>query len=98
MARNRRPCAAARRKHRRRQREGRSRAAVMATEAGPSKRGVKPAPGGEEATGAQESVLAQLVAAANDMVPVLRERAARCEELRRLPDETFRDFREAGFF
>jgi 3-hydroxy-9,10-secoandrosta-1,3,5(10)-triene-9,17-dione monooxygenase len=32
------------------------------------------------------------------MVPRLRERARRTEELRRLPDETFEEFREAGFF
>ena len=32
------------------------------------------------------------------LLPALRERAARAEELRRLPDETFADFQEAGLF
>jgi len=31
-------------------------------------------------------------------LPALRERAAGAEQLRRLPDETFKDFREAGVF
>ena len=35
---------------------------------------------------------------AEDLLPVLRERAARCEELRRLPDDTLRDFHEAQLF
>src|SRR5246127_4118537 len=32
------------------------------------------------------------------LLPVLRERTARAEQLRRLPDETFADFQEAGLF
>ena len=32
------------------------------------------------------------------LLPVLRERAAQAEQLRRLPDETFADFQEAGLF
>src|SRR5215471_9986829 len=32
------------------------------------------------------------------LLPVLRERAADAERLRRLPDETFADFQEAGLF
>jgi 3-hydroxy-9,10-secoandrosta-1,3,5(10)-triene-9,17-dione monooxygenase len=32
------------------------------------------------------------------LLPVVRERAARAEQLRRLPDETFADFQEAGLF
>jgi 3-hydroxy-9,10-secoandrosta-1,3,5(10)-triene-9,17-dione monooxygenase len=32
------------------------------------------------------------------LLPVLRERASRAEQLRRLPDETFADFQEAGLF
>jgi 3-hydroxy-9,10-secoandrosta-1,3,5(10)-triene-9,17-dione monooxygenase len=35
---------------------------------------------------------------AEALLPRLRERAARCEELRRLPDETLRDFHEAKLF
>jgi alkylation response protein AidB-like acyl-CoA dehydrogenase len=32
------------------------------------------------------------------LLPVLRERAAGAEKLRRIPDETFADFQEAGLF
>src|SRR6266446_2129706 len=32
------------------------------------------------------------------LIPVLRERAVHAEQLRRLPDETFKDFQEAGLF
>jgi 3-hydroxy-9,10-secoandrosta-1,3,5(10)-triene-9,17-dione monooxygenase len=35
---------------------------------------------------------------AQDLLPKLAERAARCEELRRLPDETLRDFHDAQLF
>jgi 3-hydroxy-9,10-secoandrosta-1,3,5(10)-triene-9,17-dione monooxygenase len=35
---------------------------------------------------------------AEALLPRLRERAARCEELRRLPDETLRDFHDARLF
>jgi 3-hydroxy-9,10-secoandrosta-1,3,5(10)-triene-9,17-dione monooxygenase len=35
---------------------------------------------------------------AEALLPRLRERAARCEELRRLPDETLRDFHEEKLF
>ena len=41
---------------------------------------------------------AELWARAEALLPVLRERAARCEELRRLPDETLRDFHDAELF
>jgi len=40
----------------------------------------------------------KLWASAEALLPTLRERAARCEELRRLPDETLRDFHDAGLF
>ena len=33
-----------------------------------------------------------------ELLPKLRERAARCEELRRIPDETLRDFHDAELF
>jgi hypothetical protein len=39
-----------------------------------------------------------MIARAKAMVPVLRERAARTEALRRVPDETIADFHNAGFF
>ena len=32
------------------------------------------------------------------LLPKLKERAAKCEELRRLPDETLRDFHDAELF
>ena len=35
---------------------------------------------------------------AEQLLPVLRERAARCEELRRIPEETLRDFHDAQLF
>jgi len=40
----------------------------------------------------------QLIERSRKLVPVLRERAARTEELRRVPDETIADFVEAGFY
>ncbi|HZS01038.1 MAG TPA: acyl-CoA dehydrogenase family protein [Chloroflexota bacterium] len=40
----------------------------------------------------------ELAARAEALLPRLRERAARAEELRRVPDETIAEFREAGFF
>lgn len=40
----------------------------------------------------------QLIRAAREMGPVLRERAAQCKALRRVPDETIADFQAAGFF
>jgi alkylation response protein AidB-like acyl-CoA dehydrogenase len=41
---------------------------------------------------------AALIAQARALVPVLRERAAHAERLRRLPDETEAAFRQAGFY
>ena len=40
----------------------------------------------------------QLIARAEALVPVLRERAARAEALRRLPDETIADLHRSGLF
>ncbi len=40
---------------------------------------------------------ADMFARARALVPVLAERAAACEELRRVPDETIADFVEAGW-
>jgi 3-hydroxy-9,10-secoandrosta-1,3,5(10)-triene-9,17-dione monooxygenase len=42
--------------------------------------------------------LAELTARAEALVPVLRERAGRTEELRRLPDETIAELHESGLF
>ncbi len=41
---------------------------------------------------------AELWARAEALLPRLKERAARCEELRRIPDETLRDFHDAELF
>jgi 3-hydroxy-9,10-secoandrosta-1,3,5(10)-triene-9,17-dione monooxygenase len=41
---------------------------------------------------------AELRGRAEQLLPALRERAARCEELRRMPDETLRDFHDTGLF
>ena len=35
---------------------------------------------------------------AQELLPVLRERAAKCEELRRIPEETLRDFHDAQLY
>ena len=40
----------------------------------------------------------ELYRRAEDLLPVLRERAPRCEELRRMPEETLRDFHQAQLF
>ena len=40
----------------------------------------------------------ELLARAEALVPVLRERAGRAEELRRLPDETIADLHQSGLF
>lgn len=40
----------------------------------------------------------ELLAKAEALQPVLEERAAEAAEIRRIPDETIKDFQEAGFF
>lgn len=40
---------------------------------------------------------AEMIARAEAMLPALRERSAEAEKNRRMPDETVREFREAGF-
>lgn len=46
----------------------------------------------------EPSDTAALLARAEALVPVLRERATRAEELRRLPDETIADLHQSGLF
>src|SRR6188472_2508562 len=41
---------------------------------------------------------AELLGTVRDLKPAIAKRAAECEKLRRLPDDTFRDFQEAGLF
>ncbi|HTP97489.1 MAG TPA: acyl-CoA dehydrogenase family protein [Burkholderiales bacterium] len=48
--------------------------------------------------GSQSAAREQLLERARALVPALRERAQRCEELRRLPDETIRDLHRSGLF
>ena len=40
----------------------------------------------------------QLIEAARQMGPALRERRGQCKAIRRVPDETIQDFHDAGFF
>jgi len=40
----------------------------------------------------------QLLASAEALQPVLRERSAQATQLRRIPEETIKDFQDAGFF
>src|SRR6201986_4236440 len=54
-----------------------------------------PSPTGQDA---DERAYAAMIDRAKALVPQLRDRAARTEELRRLPPETERDLHEAGLF
>jgi 3-hydroxy-9,10-secoandrosta-1,3,5(10)-triene-9,17-dione monooxygenase len=62
------------------------------------------APGHEPSVGrpagaqSHEPAHAAMVAKARELVPRLRERAARTEELRHLPPETEKDLHDAGLF
>jgi 3-hydroxy-9,10-secoandrosta-1,3,5(10)-triene-9,17-dione monooxygenase len=47
---------------------------------------------------AQAPDYAELRGRAEQLLPVLRERAAKCEELRRMPEETLKDFHDSGLF
>ncbi len=40
----------------------------------------------------------ELVQRAKDMAPTIAERALNCEQIGQLPDETYEDFRAAGFY
>jgi 3-hydroxy-9,10-secoandrosta-1,3,5(10)-triene-9,17-dione monooxygenase len=48
--------------------------------------------------GAEPPRFEELLARAEALVPVLRERAPRAEQLRRLPDETIADLHSSGLF
>lgn len=56
------------------------------------------APAANEPPGEWTAAEAALIAKARAMAPVLRERAAAAERLRRIPDETDAEFRAAGFY
>ncbi|MGH8707208.1 MAG: acyl-CoA dehydrogenase family protein, partial [Burkholderiales bacterium] len=51
-----------------------------------------------KAAEARAADYAELWGRAEQLLPVLRERAAGCEELRRMPDATLRDLHDAGLF
>ncbi|MFX5756354.1 hypothetical protein ABTE27_20635, partial [Acinetobacter baumannii] len=51
-----------------------------------------------QSAGSGERAYATMIAKARSLVPQLRERAARTEELRHLPPETERDLHDAGLF
>jgi 3-hydroxy-9,10-secoandrosta-1,3,5(10)-triene-9,17-dione monooxygenase len=53
---------------------------------------------GQQIEGDGDRALADMVARAGTLIPRLRDRAARTEELRRLPLETERDLHDAGLF
>ena len=60
--------------------------------------GRKPNAGSSSGTDADDRAYADMIAAARALLPRLRDRAARTEELRRLPAETERDLHDAGLF
>lgn len=60
--------------------------------------GQKPIAGQPAAPGSDDRAFAAVATRANALIPQLRDRATRTEELRRLPPETERDLHEAGLF
>jgi 3-hydroxy-9,10-secoandrosta-1,3,5(10)-triene-9,17-dione monooxygenase len=60
--------------------------------------GPKPTTSLPSATDADSSAYAAMIAKARALVPHLRDRASKTEDLRRLPTETERDLHEAGLF
>jgi 3-hydroxy-9,10-secoandrosta-1,3,5(10)-triene-9,17-dione monooxygenase len=60
--------------------------------------GRKPDAGSSPGQDADDRAYATMVVRANALIPQLRDRASRTEELRRLPPETERDLHDAGLF
>jgi 3-hydroxy-9,10-secoandrosta-1,3,5(10)-triene-9,17-dione monooxygenase len=60
--------------------------------------GQKPIVGEAMELGSDDRAFAAMTTRANALIPQLRDRAERTEELRRLPPETERDLHEAGLF
>jgi 3-hydroxy-9,10-secoandrosta-1,3,5(10)-triene-9,17-dione monooxygenase len=60
--------------------------------------GQKPGAGQQATTGSEERNYTEIMTRAKALVPQLRERATRTEQMRRLPPETERDLHEAGLF
>jgi 3-hydroxy-9,10-secoandrosta-1,3,5(10)-triene-9,17-dione monooxygenase len=57
-----------------------------------------PQPGPSSGRDGEHSAYAAMIARAKALIPKLRERASRTEELRRLPPETERDLHDSGLF
>ncbi len=60
--------------------------------------GLKPNTSSPSGPDADDRAYAAMIARAKALIPQLRERASKTEELRRLPKETERDLHEAGLF
>jgi len=60
--------------------------------------GLKTSANSTPSSGADEKAYSDMLARARALIPRLRERAARSEELRRLPPETERELHESGLF
>src|SRR5215467_14365017 len=60
--------------------------------------GQKPVEGQHASGDAGDRAYIAMITRARALIPQLRDRAARTEELRRLPPETERDLHEAGLF
>ena len=60
--------------------------------------GQKPVEGQQVSTGPDDRAYTAITTRARALIPQLRDRAERTEELRRLPTETERDLHEAGLF
>src|SRR6202167_6169310 len=60
--------------------------------------GLKPTTSVTSGPDADGSAYAAMIARARALVPHLRDRASKTEDLRRLPTETERDLHEAGLF
>src|SRR5579872_5358593 len=60
--------------------------------------GLKTSASSAPSSGADGKAYAEMLARAKALIPRLRERASRSEELRRLPPETERDLHESGLF
>jgi 3-hydroxy-9,10-secoandrosta-1,3,5(10)-triene-9,17-dione monooxygenase len=60
--------------------------------------GLKPNSNSSPERDADDRIYATMVTRASGLIPRLRDRASRTEELRRLPPETERDLHEAGLF
>jgi 3-hydroxy-9,10-secoandrosta-1,3,5(10)-triene-9,17-dione monooxygenase len=60
--------------------------------------GLKPNTSSPSGSGADSSAYTAMIARARALIPQLRDRASKTEDLRRLPPETERDLHEAGLF